>query len=294
MILKRTILFTILFACTQLLFSQQIVDTSKIWSIMEEHCQPWGSNYSTNYFRFDNDTVIENKTYKKVWISEDEYHQEWNFYGAFIREENSKVYFREIFQEEGLIYDFNLEMGDSVVVNNTRGAEELTLFFTEIDSVEVEDGYRERWKLISNEYENTEYWIRGIGSETGVINSGTGVFGGLCGLFTLLCEKENDELVYMNPEYGSCFLITTGVENNALVKNEVSISYNPNNKTVNVSTNYNRPQTILLTDITGKIISRQQIASGSFSFNLFNNPNGLYIISVLREGRLTSEKFIHY
>ena len=74
---------------------------------MEEHCQPWGSTYSTDYFQFEEDTIINGFVYKKVWISEDETYQNWNFYSAFIREENNKVYYKHMFGEEGLIYDFN-------------------------------------------------------------------------------------------------------------------------------------------------------------------------------------------
>lgn len=62
----RTIVITILIVCTGVLFSQEIVDPAKLWSNMEEHCQPWGSTYSTDFIRFDIDTIIDNLLCQRV------------------------------------------------------------------------------------------------------------------------------------------------------------------------------------------------------------------------------------
>ncbi len=138
--MKRFYLIVLVFSFVSFAYSQEIVNPDKVWSIMEEHCQPWGSNYSTEFIRFDTDTIIDGTVYQKVWIAEDEYHQNWNFYGAFIREDEGLVYYRELFSEEVLIYNFNLEIGDSVVVDNPRAAGALTLVLAEIDSVLLENG----------------------------------------------------------------------------------------------------------------------------------------------------------
>jgi len=290
----RTIIITIALICTGVLFSQEIVDPTKVWSNMEEHCQPWGSTFSTDFIRFDIDTIIDDQVYKKVWISEDEEQQEWNFYGAFIREEDGRIYYRQMFGEEGLIYDFNLEVGDSVLIDNPRSAGALTLFFTEIDSVEITNGYRERWKLVSNTYENPEYWIRGIGSQTGVINSSTGVYGGLCGLYTLLCQKVDNELVYQNSDIGSCFMITTAINDNYENQPQFSLSYDRNNKIVKLQMENEQFRTITLSNITGNIIESKQTNGTLMSFNLSQHAIGLYVVTVVQSGSVYSQKFIVY
>lgn len=33
---------------------------------MKEHCQPWGSTYSTDFIRFDIDTIIDNLLCQRV------------------------------------------------------------------------------------------------------------------------------------------------------------------------------------------------------------------------------------
>jgi len=293
-IMKRLFLVFVAMVFTLVICSQEIVVQDKLWSIMEEHCQPWGSNYSTEFFRFDIDTIVEGKNYKKVWIAEDENHEEWFFYGAFIREEEGLVYYKNMFEEEGLIYDFNLEIGDSVIIDNPRAAGALTLVLAEIDSVEMEVGYRERWRLVNNIYSNNEYWIRGIGSQTGVINSGTGVYGGLCGLFTLLCEKENDELYYQNPEFETCYLYITDTDEKYNKENDrlFMLSYNDVNKIVRLNINHNGTKTILISSISGKVIANEQIDKPTFIYNFIGYPAGLYVITVIDGSNISSKKII--
>ena len=292
--MRKKAIIILLLASTGVLFSQEIVDPAKLWSNMAEFCQPSGSTYSTEFIRFDIDTIIDDQIYQKVWISEDEEHQEWNFYGTFIREDDGQVFYREIFGEEGLIYNFNLEIGDSVIIDNPRTPGMLKLFFTEIDSVEIANGYRERWKLVSNTYENSEYWIRGIGSQTGVINSGTGVYGGLCGSYTLLCQKHDSELVYQNPEYNSCYILTTNVNNNDVIQKQITLSYDRSLKTVKLQMKANQYRTVIISNLLGVIIEDQHTESTSVSFNLSKHPTGLYVVTVIQGGSVYSQKFIVY
>ncbi len=284
-----TTIFLSIFLITN---SQEIVNPSKLWSSMEEHCQPWGSTYSTDYLRFESDTIIDDYTYKHVWISEDEDHEEWNFYGAFIREENNRVYYRQMFGEEGLIYDFNLELGDSVLIDNPRAVGAIWLFLAEVDSVETVEGMKERWRLISNEYPNSEYWIRGVGSRTGVLNSSSGIFGGLCGLYTLLCQKEDGELIYVNPEYQSCYLYTTGRDEGEKINDPIRLKYDKFQKSVTVIFSGNSEKEIILSNITGHTKSSISNSLESTTLSLLNNPAGIYIITVLQDGNRYSKKFI--
>lgn len=285
----KLIQLIILLFITTATISQEIVDSTKIWSNMEEHCQPWGSTYSTDYFRFDVDTIINDTTYKKVWISEDEGYYNWAFYGAMIREENSRVYYRQLFGQEGLIYDFNLSIGDSVLIDNPRAVGEVYLHLVEIDSVETEDGLRERWMLTSSEYPDVEYWIRGIGSETGILNSSSGIFGGLCGLYTLLCQKQDDELVYMNPEYNSCYLITTSISDNP-VDDGFKLDFRLKRKVIELNFHEETTSQISITDLTGNLIESIFTNSLYNEIDLNGQPTGIYIVSLSAKDKSRSIK----
>lgn len=261
---------------------------------MQEFCHPDSSVYTTSYHKFYGDTVINDTLYKKVWISEEEDHENWYFFGTFIREENNRVYYREVFQNEGLIYDFNLSLGDSVFLSNPRAATNLWLTLSAIDSVETADGFRERWKLESSEYANDEYWIMGIGSEAGVLNSGTQIFGGLCGLYTLLCEKENDETIYQNPAFETCYVNRViGIDEHAANKTELFKLTNKRGlQQIEIQFLAQGTKQISIVSISGKTVFNTSTMAEEISISTSIFPQGLYVISCLSERNQQSAKFL--
>lgn len=275
-------------------FAQQIVDTTKMWSSMRENCLQWGTSYTSNYHRFYGDTLINDTLYKKVWVSDDENHEDWYFFGSFIREENKKVYYREMFQAEGLIYDFNLQLGDSVLLNNIRAIENLWLKLTEIDSVQTADGFLERWRLESNLYLNSDYWIMGIGSEAGILNSGTLVFGGLCGASTLLCEKENNETIYLHPLFETCFYeLLIGVEEpEENTNNLFTLINNRDLGYLELKFNSNQQKAISIISLSGKTVFATSTNESLFKVSTAQYQQGLYIISCTNSEEYQSMKFI--
>ncbi|MEE4259035.1 MAG: T9SS type A sorting domain-containing protein [Bacteroidales bacterium] len=287
------LLFFIAIPSTQ---AQEIVDNQKLWSILTGHCLPDYTTYTTSFFKFEEDTIIDGKTYKMVFISEDEFQEEWFFFGSFIREDNKKVYLREYFGEEGLIYDFNLQLGDTVVVNNPRAVSEVALVLTEIDSVETSDGYRERWKLTNEEFLIPEYWIEGIGSTGGILNSSTEVFGGLCGTYILLCEEENGNTIYLNPEYEQCYyLLLNNAEEQEALQISYKLIYKPSIRAMELIFNEHGKRHILVSDIQGRTIARFESEENNVQLPLNSYTNGLYMVSILQDdGRFTSKKMMVY
>jgi hypothetical protein len=294
--MKKLVYILMFFIAAPTLEAQEIVVNWKVWSILTGHCLPDYTTYTTSFYKFEEDTIIDGKLYQKVFISEDEFQEDWFFYGSFIREENKKVYLREYFGEEGLIYDFNLQLGDTVVVNNPRAVSEVTLVLTEIDSVETNDGYRERWKLTNDEFMIPEYWIEGIGSMGGVLNSSTEVFGGLCGTYILLCEEESGSTIYLNPEYEYCYylLLDDGADLEAQ-KNSFDIIYRPSNQVIELTFYEPENRNIFITDINGRKISSMRSENKRILISLTGIKKGLHVISVLDgEGNYYSNKIMLY
>jgi hypothetical protein len=203
---------------------------------------------------------------------------------------------REYYGEEGLIYDFNMHLGDMVEVNNSRAISEVLLVLTEIDSVETSDGYRERWRLTNDEFMISEYWIEGIGSMGGVLNSSTEVFGGLCGTYILLCEEESGSTIYLNPEYEFCYyLLLDDAAETEVQEHSFDIIYRPTNQVVELVFYERENRNIHLTDINGRKISRVQSAENNVRLSLMESSKGLYIISVVQsDGRFISKKMMVY
>ena len=267
--------------------AQEIVDSTKIWSNLTGYCHPEHTVYTTEYYSFTGDTLIDGNNYKLVYISEDEFHEEWFFFGAFIREENGRVYYRNYSGEEGLIYDFNLEPGDTVTINNPREPSPVLLTLVDIDSVETPGGYRERWKLTNEDYETPEYWLRGVGSSSGVINSTSNIFGGMCGLYILLCALQDEEEIYHNPDYDSCYydeLIVGQEETGTPVVPSYDMRYLASEKTIKLHFSSAEKRTIIITDIQGHLLKKTVNASDKAKISLQNQTNGLYVVTVIESG----------
>lgn len=261
---------------------------------MQENCEPDGTSYITFFHKFGNDTLLYGRSYNKVMIAEDEDADQWFFDNQYVREENKRIYLMNEFGEEGLLYDFNLELNEKVVIGNELVTEGIHLTFTAIDSVLTADGYRERWKLEKDDFSPPEYWIEGIGSESGVLNSGTGVFGGFCGSYTLLCYAEDDVHVYQNPFFETCYYNLLEDGNNINAGNEdVDIRYIPSNNQITVDWNDNDEHTVVLINIQGKII-RQSRSSSSFRFNTSGLRPGIYVITVANINSFDAKKLMIY
>ena len=72
-----------------------------------------------NHYRFEGDTTIQTTGYKKILSSTDSINQTWETIG-FIREDTvqKKVWLRDLNNQEGLIYDFNLTSGEEITLYN--------------------------------------------------------------------------------------------------------------------------------------------------------------------------------
>lgn len=268
-----------------------LVEEGMLWSSLQDNCTPGVLNYRSFFTRFKGDTILNEKLYKKVQIAEDEDAQQWMFTNEFVREENNRVfYLGDGLEEEFLIYDFNLEAGDEVTVWNQLVPEGLALLVVNVDSIFMFDGYRKRIELIKNEFSSSEFWIEGVGSEYGLLNSGGGIFLGICGNYFLLCLTENEVQIYQNPNYQTCFYNLLGEEENDLDK--IEMVYNSLTKKVQVSVPGNSVTRLIVTNISGVVLHSSTLNSpkGEIDFSYFGK--GLFVVTALRERSSFSKKIL--
>lgn len=181
-----------------------LVQEDNEWNVLIVHDQ--NSNFDTTCFtrtfKIIGDTNINNQTYKKIYESDEDLPVNWDYHGS-LREEDEKVWvIRKNKNQESLIYDFDLSVGDTI-----------TWLWDPmiIDSIIYKPINNEDRKHIYFSYQDStlrEVWIEGIGSNRGLLSSGTGFAVG--GRSWLLCMKKAGNLIYMNPDYNNCF-IETGI-----------------------------------------------------------------------------------
>jgi hypothetical protein len=239
--------------------------------------------HGINSFIMQGDTIINSKTYKKV--NGNSYY-EYNFVRYIFEDTlNKKVYYYDFtHQKDSLIYDFNLQVGDtfiSMIMWYPMGYDTCKSIVTGIDTeyfagtnrLKINLGYLNRFDgTIMGIYT----WYEGIGCLLGVFNNSYSYF--LTGGYysEMLCYFEDSTLLYHDSNVlDTCFgstqikelqpekLINSHFSNNILYINPAKPTY----------------YTLSVYDLFGRII-KETTATGNIEVNLSALQHGLYIYKI--------------
>lgn len=276
----HTVLFILISLWTS---GQGLLDPEGRWTVFELHCFPWGNSYSSSTLKLSGDTVIDNLTYQKFWISADENQQEWDFHGGLIREtEEGQVYYKRFFEVgEGLVYDFSAEEGDTLEIYNSQIMfDPVSMIVMSVDSVLTNDGYHKRLYLESPEFSGGETWIEGIGSIYGIINSCLGIFGGACGNYELLCYEQDGELIYRHEDFTACYVSTVGVLEPMFEADEFRLFPNPAKVYITIKLPVEGEKTIYIYDFFGQMVYVTKTPEENLNLDVSEFANGTYFIHI--------------
>jgi hypothetical protein len=199
---------------TRLVFSQTyypISDTNAVWDIVlypdpEDPYPPMHENHFK--YRLKGDTLINSITYQKLirtyintLCSIDTSTETYGYMRNDI--ESRKVYYRYNYQtEESLLYDFSLQIGDTLKGSVFENSDEFTV--SAIDSILINDNYHKRYSINLREFFMYEYLIEGIGTTIGLIERVSEFWP----FYKLRCFSENGQLGYLDPWATECRLET--------------------------------------------------------------------------------------
>ena len=150
--MKAKIFITIYIFCFAFTIQAQeyeyitLVNEEHVWSYCDVVMRGY-DKYDLKYahFQIKGDTVIHDISYKKVYKDCSAHPAN---YEAAIREENKKVYVvRRNEQQERLVYNFNMEVGDSLLIDEYHYYK-----VTKIDTVEVAGKLRKRYNGYNNNF----------------------------------------------------------------------------------------------------------------------------------------------
>ncbi|MBN2762362.1 MAG: T9SS type A sorting domain-containing protein, partial [Bacteroidales bacterium] len=158
----------------------------------------WRIIENTKYYIRD-DTFINTRNYFKIYKSGVAFYDlpfyYNNIYVGAIREEDNKVYYiKKSRRTESWLYDFNLEVGDTIKSDIAQG--------NTIKLIDTLPGGRKILYYDLGHYTEA-FLIEGIGTNGGLLSGGTGyipLHSGECSTF-LICYAENGELVYQCPPH---------------------------------------------------------------------------------------------
>lgn len=301
--MKIPLLITlIIIALTRISLGQQYYsfpDSNTYWYEVHRPAQYWipGNDPYSNIFGILNqDTLINNNLYHKLYKFKDDYllPDSAEYIGA-IREEAKKVYYigpdyfgvSPFDSVDIILYDFSLSVGDTF----TNGLFTINeyLVVSEIDSILINNNYRKR--IHFQDYWWVK-WIEGVGNQNGLIfYSGDVPTNGIWN--SLVCLSEDNKVIYHNPDYDFCYY---PILNNTQYRNlndQMSIMPNPfkDNFIISLINSSLLIKSVTVYDLHGKLSLHENMLNGNFhKVNTVDLFRGVFVLRVeLNNGRTVSK-----
>ena len=271
-------------------------DTNAAWNTV-------GNNVSTPdewHFRYAvfGDTIINSTLYTKIYKMYDStiLHPNSTYFAAIRENGNRQIHCLLPGFSESILYDFNLNIGDTIYYNIGGGLANNEVMFWDFDHYRIvtekdsmlllNNQYRKRWKLGGELGYQT--WIEGIGSInwyglfnpliTAVVLNGDG--------YQFACYKENDTVLYLNNLFcDKCFCqLYTGLEEqNIRDKKSITVFPNPacDKVTIQINETDNSIYKIEIFDLFGKKQIEKTINfNNKIEIEIEDLKSGIYLIEI--------------
>lgn len=294
--MKRILILCILTILPVLLtFSQSLnlLSTGYTWSNFDQTFQTEDCCIFTYFIKFSSDSVLQATVYKKVLQSDDSIKNNWRTVG-FVREDIQKgLYFRDMNNNEILLYHYNLKLNDTIKIPSVFSDEDSVSFVVKnIENVLIDGNIKQKYLLVYPEYHNfTETWIEGIGSLQGILNVGLQGSGSDP---KLLCCFKDDVLIYRNENYARCYYRqATTVEGDLHRQIVFKIIPNPSDQEITIQFADEKQRKICIYNSSGILVATLENKTTVINLSVSNFQPGIYF--VVPEGKnVKPQKFIKY
>ncbi len=189
-------------------------DVNATWNVASTYPNTDPENPSfvetrTKIYGFIGDTLIGENLWQKYYSTYDIDFQADFSIEAYLREENGYVTILDANNSVDTLYNFNIQIGDSIGYDFGFGIDYLTVI--SMDSLLIDEAYHKRFYFEEPFYppsELIEIWIEGIGSIHGPL------FPKYPQLFSteipdslnLLCYKNEESILWQNTNYETCYV----------------------------------------------------------------------------------------
>lgn len=267
--------------------SHRFADTSAVWQIASNQSSmfpPTITWITTLTYSVAGDTVFGSHTYQII---------QGGGGGDFVRQDSGRVYYLNYQQQEQLLYDFNLNEGDTVDLYMGW------IFPTSlrVSSVDTVNWGRARKRIFLScngclSYHD-EIWVEGIGniySSIFVPFQREQIFDGPT--FAVRCYSENGATTYPYPGYQHCYWDTTlYLSDKNILEEEVSIYPNPVSDFLFIDLPQNEPVDVCLSSALGvELFCEKHSANASIDMRLY--PEAIYLLQIKSAKGSVSKKIV--
>ncbi len=268
----------------------------------------YGTNWDPSYYAYskyylNGDTLINGISYTKVNCKRKYYSDD--FLQAIVKIDSNKVavkYFNEYVDTNlHVIYDYNLQVGDSFQVLGLFGDYPIKFDCVAIDSALTNAGYRKQWNLkirgqcMSMSSLDTLKWIEGTTSSLGLFYD----------LHFINCNAtdyydDNNTECFMHRDtfvlgggLESCeALIAVGI-NETPIQPQTTIYPNPaTNEFTILLNNPAQKLSVALYTITGQQVACYSAAGKQITIPRSNLPAGMYLVQVIADNKQSYQKIV--
>jgi hypothetical protein len=270
------VIFIVMFLICSYANSQEydklIVD-SKQWNVLFRSIDTVYENFYTTYqYRIELDSSLSN-TELQVLLSTDSL-KTWKRLGS-IYETDKKVFYRNLKNQQGLIYDFGAVRGDTLTITNTVYNTEINrVRIKSVDSINCLGIQRKRFEVITLDGLRTEFWIEGIGNIKGILDNFVLKAGAIS---ELLCVHIGTNQIYQSVNRNTCYLDNVLSNNDVVRYPSLSLLINKeSSQLLFLGADQSLRYQYRIFNSGGKI-EQQGLVMPSISIDL---PNGIYVIAI--------------
>lgn len=292
--MKNTTLIIALLLFSSCLSAQNYLNETSTWQEFDI-CAAESQNAIATTIRLDGDTLINGINYHKTYVTGRSISSSYSdtviielspYYANPIREE-AGAFYQNINGEDQILHNFNLSVGDSVVVRYGNN----TVTVASIDTVFIGNIPRKRFMLDVPVVE--QFLIEGVGSSMGLFKKPFDGFFIDCSE-TLQCFSQSNQYLQLDTD-AEC----SGVVNIDDAQNpdfSFLITPNPTQNHLNITFDRILPNNthLQITSIDGKTLLQKNISNVQQinNLNISQLPDGVLIISVLGDDILHSKRII--
>jgi hypothetical protein len=286
--LFKFLLLSFLYLIVSKSFTQNLTQQWNV-GIYDEDFSPthMTPDWKTYLLKTNGDTLINDLEYQKLYQSYDEQFNE-NYYFGALSIDSGKVIVNKFngIQDDFLFYNYNLKVGDTATIFRSFFGDFHSILVTvdSIDNIEMDGTQLKRFFVSYSKYDQIEedIWIEGMGSVNhGLLNESCFSATGCYKTSYLLCYYENNELVFNDASFNTCFkeTIIDGVDNKTDNQYKVYPSFLDSYSVLTIESQKEMNQ-IAIYDIRGTIVFTRKQAEMNCNLDLNKLKNGFYVLSV--------------
>jgi hypothetical protein len=252
---------------------------------------------TTTVFGFQGDSLINGETWYKLYSTQDSLFISNLIYKGITRSENNRILFIDSLNQLDTLYDFNLNVGDSVLYN-FYGTMPEKIPVINIDSIQINGQFYRQFHFAEPIFPNAfdmlnELWIEGIGSIHGPL------FPNFPFKFStefpdelhVTCTSFNNQQFWQNPIYNSCF-INIVLSNDNKFKSDINSYPNPFSEHLKINMVKIDNYAIKIFNTSGQKVYEESITSDFVNIDLTGISDGIYFMTVESKSERWTSKLV--